>query len=48
MVWRRFLKMLTGDDRYSETHNAVRDAEDELRIIQLLGHGLQQYEIARI
>ena len=41
-------KMLTGDDRYCETHNAVRDAEDELRIIQLLGHGLQQYEIARI
>ncbi len=42
------LKMLSQDRRYSETHNAVLDAEDELKIMRLLGHGLDKYEIAHI
>lgn len=42
------LKMLGKDKRYSEAHNAVLDAEDELQIMQLLGHGLSKYDIARI
>ncbi|MDE7325075.1 MAG: hypothetical protein K2N63_02175 [Lachnospiraceae bacterium] len=42
------LRMLGGDKRYSETHNAVMDAEDELRIMQLLGHKICEYDIARI
>ncbi len=40
------LKMLSGDNRYRETHNAVLDAEDELQIMQLLGYGIKEYEIA--
>ena len=42
------LKMLSGNHRYYETHNAVLDAEDELQIMQLLGHGLNEYEIAML
>ncbi len=42
------LKMLSGDRRYRETHNAVLDAEDELRIMQLLGHDIGEYDIAFI
>lgn len=42
------LKMLSKNERYNETHNAVLDAEDELRIMQLLGHGISEYDIAVI
>ena len=42
------LKMLSKDKRYRETHNAVLDAEDELQIMQLLGHEISEYEIASI
>lgn len=42
------LKMLRKDQRYSETHNAVLDAEDELQIMQLLGNRLREYDIAHI
>ena len=42
------LRMLSKNRRYSETHNAVLDAEDELKIIQLLGHEIEKYEIALI
>lgn len=42
------LRMLSGDKRYEETHNAVLDAEDELQIMQLLGYGLGAYDIALI
>ncbi len=42
------LKMLKKDRRYSETHNAVLDAHDELEIMQLLGHELREYDIALI
>ena len=40
------LKMLSKNRGYSETHNAVLDAEDELRIMQLLGHGISVYDVA--
>lgn len=40
------LKMFRKDKQYSETHNAVLDAEDELQIMQLLGYGIDEYEIA--
>lgn len=40
------LKMLSRNKRYSETHNAVLDAKDELKIMQLLGHGIDEYDIA--
>ena len=42
------LRMLSGNKRYSETHNAVSDALDELEIMRLLGHGISAYEIAVI
>lgn len=42
------LKMLSGNNRYYETHNAVLDAEDELQIMQLLGYGINEYDIAFI
>lgn len=42
------LKMLSNNPKYNETHNAVLDAEDELRIIQLLGHEINEYEIAHV
>lgn len=37
------LRMLSGNRNYSETHNAILDAMDELRIMQLLGHKLDKY-----
>ncbi len=42
------LRMLRKSRKYRETHNAVLDAQDELEIIQLLGYGLGEYEIARL
>lgn len=42
------LKMLSRNRRYNETHNAVLDAEDELKIMQLLRHKISEYDIARI
>jgi hypothetical protein len=41
-------RLLTGDNSYCETHNAVFDAIDELRIIELLGLPLSEYECASI
>jgi hypothetical protein len=37
------LRMLSGNSNYCETHNAVLDALDELKIMQLLGHDLEKY-----
>ena len=37
------LRILSGNRNYSETHNAILDAIDELRIMQLLGHKLDMY-----
>ncbi len=42
------LKMLSDNNGYRETHNAVLDAEDELQIMQLMGHGISEYDIALI
>lgn len=42
------LKMLGGNKGYRETHNAVLDAEDELQIMQLLGHEISKYNVALI
>ncbi len=40
--------MFRKNKRYDETHNAVLDARDELEIMQLLGYGLDVYEVARL
>ena len=37
------LRILSGKRAYSETHNAIHDAFDELEIMQLLGHKVQDY-----
>ena len=37
------LRMLSCDQCYCETHNALYDAMDELRIMSLLGHSIQNY-----
>lgn len=37
------LRLLSGDATYRETHNALLDAVDELRIMRLLGHPLERY-----
>ncbi len=42
------MRMLSGNTRYCETHNAMNDAVDELKIVELLGHSLTVYECARI
>ena len=42
------LRLLSGDNMYCEVHNAVCDAVDELRIVELLGLELETYECARI
>ena len=42
------MRMLTGNSRYFETHNAVNDAVDELKIVELLGHPIETYEYARL
>ncbi len=42
------LRLLSGNPRYLEVHNAVEDAVDELSIVELLGLPLEEYECARI
>lgn len=37
------MRMLTGDNSYYETHNALFDALDELKIMQLLGLEFEEY-----
>lgn len=39
----RVMRMITQDAGYAEVHNALCDAEDELRIMQLLGHDAVLY-----
>ena len=41
-------RMLTGDCRYRETHNALLDAVDELNIMKCLGLPLEAYQCARL
>lgn len=40
--------MLSKNEWYHETHNAVLDALDELKIMQLLGYEIREYDIAII
>lgn len=42
------LRMLSENKYYSETHNAISDARDELKIMQLLGCEIREYDIAII
>ena len=42
------MRMLTGDYSYFETHNALFDALDELRIMQLLDLPLDTYDVSVI
>jgi len=37
------LRLLSGDRSYQETHNALWDALDELKIMALLAHPLEHY-----
>ena len=37
------LRLLSGEFTYNETHNALYDAMDELKIIRLLGYTLCEY-----
>ena len=37
------LRLLSGERDYHETHNAIHDALDELKIMKLLGHPLERY-----
>ncbi len=37
------LRMLTGDTAYQETHNALKDSLDELKIMLLLGYPVEKY-----
>lgn len=41
-------RMLSGDNYYCEVHNAVYDAVDELRIIELLRLPTNAYQVGRI
>jgi len=40
--------MLSGNTRYCETHNALTDAIDELKIIEMLGYSIDTYEVGRL
>ena len=37
-------RMLSGNSRYYETHNALTDASDELKIMQMLHHPLDVFK----
>ena len=40
------MRLLSGNQRYAEKHNALCDAVDELEIMRLLGHELEMYQNA--
>ena len=42
------LRMLSGEHYYCEKHNALQDAIDELRIMELLGRTIDYYACARV
>lgn len=42
------IRLLSGNDTYCETHNAIQDAADELSIMQMLEQPLEEYNIARV
>ena len=41
-------QMLSGNRRYREIHNAFTDAVDELKIVEMLGYNVSEYEIGRL
>lgn len=41
-------RMLSGNTRYRELHNALTDAVDELEIMRMLNHKLDTYSYAKI
>ncbi len=41
-------RMLSGNGRYAELHNALADALDELEIMRMLGVGLEGYNSAAV
>ena len=42
------MQLLSGNHRYTEVHNALYDAADELEIMRLLGKKLEEYIVAEI
>lgn len=42
------LRMLSKNEEYNETHNALLDAQDELKIMELLGCEIGKYDFALI
>ncbi len=42
------MRMLSGKRAYREVHNAVCDAVDELKIMELLGYSIYEYDCAQI
>ncbi len=40
----KMYQLLSGNNKYTETHNALQDALDELEIMRLLGHDLSVYK----
>ena len=42
------MQLLSGNRRYTEVHNALYDAADELEIMRLLGKTLEEYSVAKI
>ena len=41
-------RLISGNRRYCEMHNALQDAIDELDIMRMLGLPVEAYEIGRI
>ena len=42
------MQLLSGNHRYTEVHNALYDATDELEIMRMLGKTLEEYIVAEI
>ncbi len=42
------IRLVAGDNGYHETHNALKDAQDELRLMKLLGVDLKEYSHAKL
>ena len=42
------IRLVAGDNDYRETHNALKDAQDELRLMRLLGVDLKEYACAKL
>ncbi len=42
------IRMLFGNTRYCETHNALQDAKDELDIMRMLCLPIEEYEVGRL